>query len=167
MTLINFKADTAFFKVLLQEQGLFEALRFLNSKSVHRFTALYAIEGPMLRNVCLVDKENDSVREMGAINVTDSYCLYVRNSGQKFIVPDSLSDERVQGHRKQATIQSYCGMPLVGADAMLGTLCHFDFVPLAYTEEEITFLERITPELVRWLENSALMRSQSGKNESQ
>lgn len=153
MSLIHSKTDALHFKNLLREQGIVEALRFLNSKSAHRFTALYAIDGAILRNICLVDKENDAVRRAESIKVTDSYCLYVRNSGQKFITPESLRDERLQDHPKQATIQSYCGMPLVGDKAMLGTLCHFDFTPLAYTEEEILLLERITPDLVTWLEN--------------
>ena len=69
------------------------------------------------------------------------------------MTPDSLSDGRVQHHPKQAIIQSYCGMPLVSAEAMLGTLCHFDFTPLAYTDEEILLLEQVTPVLVRWLES--------------
>jgi hypothetical protein len=144
--------DSARFKNLLRDEGIYEALNFLNSKSAHRFTALYSLEGATLKNICLVDKENASIRQMDSVKVSDSYCLYVRDSGQKFITPDSLHDDRVQGHPKQATIQSYCGMPLVGDQAMLGTLCHFDFVPLAYTDEEVTLLESVSPILVSWLE---------------
>jgi GAF domain-containing protein len=155
MALKNFNLDSAQFKSLLQDQGIYEALRFINSTSVHRFTALYAIEGPILRNICLVDKEDEAIRQMDSIKVVDSYCLYVRNSNQKFITPNSLEDPRVAGHPKQASIQSYCGIPLVSARAMLGTLCHFDFVPLAYTEDEVLLLEMISPILVAWLENNS------------
>lgn len=149
-------SETTLFKTLLQEKGVYEALRFINSKSAHRFTALYAFEGPILRNVCLVDKENDTVRQMGSIDISDSYCLYVRDSGRTLVTPDSLLDERVKGHPKQATIQSYCGIPLINNYSTLGSLCHFDFTPLAYTEEEILLLERISPHLVTWLENNPL-----------
>ena len=142
------------FKTLLHKKGIYEAIRFINSKSVHRFTALYIFDKSLLRNICFVDKQNETIRSVDAINVTDSYCLYVRNSGQKFITPDSLDDERTQGHPKQATIQSYCGIPLMGAHGLLGTLCHFDFTPLEYTTEEVWLLEKITPTLVHWLETN-------------
>ncbi len=158
MLSINYSADRARFKDLLKQEGLFEAVRFLNSKSVHRFTALYVFDGPMLRNVCLVDKENDSVRQMDTIEITESYCVFVRNSGQTFIVPDSLVDERVQGHPKQATIQSYCGLPLLKSSGtqLVGTVCHFDFTPNPYSDDEVLLLEMVTPALVDALESSSL-----------
>ena len=154
MTVTKSPSDSAQFKTLLRNKGIFEALKFLNSRSSHRFSALYIFDGASLKNVCLVDKENDSVRQMETISVTDSYCFFVRDSGQKFITPDSLSDSRVQGHPKQEAIQSYCGMPIVGGDMMLGTLCHFDFSPLDYSEAEVDLLEQITPELARWLQSN-------------
>jgi GAF domain-containing protein len=155
MALSNSKTDSAHFKTLLAQKGIYEAIRFLNAKSVHRFTALYEFEGKKLKNVCLVDKETDSVQEVETIEVTDSYCFYVRDSGQKFLVPNSLADERVEGHPKQATIQSYCGMPIVSDNAMLGTLCHFDFIARPYTDEEVRLMEQVTPDLARWLEDSS------------
>jgi GAF domain-containing protein len=149
------RSTRTYFKTLLEEAGVFEALRFVNSKSAHRFTALYAFDGPLLRNVCLVDKENNSVRRMDSCNVTDSYCLYVRNSNQKFVMPDSLSDERVAEHPKREVIQSYCGMPLINEQStLLGTICHFDFSPIPYTDEEVDILEMIAPDLVHELEKS-------------
>lgn len=141
------------FRSLLQTQGIMDALRFINGLSQHRFTALYAFEGHVLRNICLVDKDDVSVSKMDSIKVLDSYCLYVRNSGQQFIVPNSMDDQRVSGHPKQAAIQSYCGMPLATKTAMLGTLCHFDFSPIAYTDDEIFLLEAISPLIVSWLED--------------
>jgi len=151
---LNNKFVSKFFKTLLQEKGIFEALCFINAKSEHRFTALYAFDGPSLKNICLVDKKDASVRQMEAIEVSNSYCLYVRDSGQQFVVPDSMADERVQGHPKQAVIQSYCGMPLIGSDSsMLGSLCHFDFLPVSYTDDEVSLLELISPALASWLEN--------------
>lgn len=77
----------------MQEKGILDALRFINAQSQHRFTALYAFEGPVLKNICLVDKEDVSVSRMDSIKVVDSYCLYVRNSGQQFVVPNSLMDD--------------------------------------------------------------------------
>jgi GAF domain-containing protein len=152
----NSRTDSAQFKHLLSGRGLLEAVRFLNSRSVHRFTALYAFEDRMLRNVCLVDKEDDSVRQMDTIEITQSYCLFVLNSGQKFIVPDSREDQRVEGHPKRESIQSYCGMPLVDSSTseMIGTLCHFDFLPTPYSDDEVLLLERVAPTLVRWLQNN-------------
>lgn len=150
--MITSQTDRAYFKTLLQEKGVYEALRFVNSKSSHRFTALYVFDGSTLKNICVVDKEDASMRQMDSIEVVNSYCLYVFNSGQRFIVPDSLSDDRVKGHPKQAVIQSYCGMPLMNDSAMVGTLCHFDFTPISYTDDEVTLLESISPILVKWLE---------------
>ena len=157
MSFIDLHADSACFQTLLQQKGVFEALHFINSKSVHRFTALYCFDGPILRNVCLVDKNNDSIRKMEAIEVADSYCLYVRGTGRKFLVPDSLVDGRVLGHPKREIIRSYCGVPLNKANAlMIGTICHFDFQPVPCLEEEMKLLELISPSLVDTLVTSLI-----------
>jgi len=157
MPLNNRETDKGSFTTLLKEKGIYDALRFINEKSSHRFTALYAFDGPVLHNICLVDKQDSSIRQMNSIDIAHSYCFYVRDSGQKFIVPDSLADERVAGHPKQATIQSYCGMPLMNSShEMLGTLCHFDFIPLAYTDAEVRLLELVSPAIVGWLEDSQM-----------
>ncbi len=52
-------------------------------------------------------------------------------------------------------------MPIVGANSLLGTLCHFDFTPLAYTEDEVLLLEMITPELSKWLENNIRLKNKA------
>jgi GAF domain-containing protein len=141
------------FRSLLAESGIYEALKCINTLAVHRFTALYGFDGPMLRNVCLIDKENPEIYGMDDLPVDQSYCLYVRNSNQTFITENSIIDTRVTGHPKQESIQSYCGMPLIAPNgSMLGTICHFDLKPINFTDDEVHLLETITPDLVTWLE---------------
>ncbi|HEX8550949.1 MAG TPA: GAF domain-containing protein [Abditibacteriaceae bacterium] len=155
MSFVTCQADSTRFKAVLEEEGIFEALSFINSKSVHRFTALYIFDAPALRNVCLVDKQDSTVRQSEPIEITDSYCLFVRDSGEKFITIDSLSDERVKEHPKRALIQSYCGLPLTNVDgATLGTVCHFNFDPIPYTDDELILLEMASPTIVDWIEKS-------------
>ena len=78
----------------------------------YRFTAIFLFDGDMLRNVCLVDKQNPEVTHGPDQPVTDSYCIYVQRTGETFGVDRSLTDERVAGHPKRERYQSYYGVPL-------------------------------------------------------
>lgn len=73
----------------------------------------------MLRNVCLVDREQTEVRNRPEMPMTESYCVYVRESGAEFGVEHAHIDCRVIGHPKTGRYQSYYGVPLIGDDARL------------------------------------------------
>src|SRR5271170_3082136 len=48
--------------------------------ATNSFTAVFAFDGDVLRNVCLVDKEDASVRNCGDQPITESYCIFIHRA---------------------------------------------------------------------------------------
>lgn len=137
------------FRQTLKKTGVRAALQYLNSISTHRFTALFRFEGNTLRNLHLIDRENPQIERCPDLPVLESYCIYVRNSAKPFLIEDSLQDERVEGHPKRQIVKSYCGVPLIDVDGTLfGTICHFDFKPIPFTQGEAFLLNEVAPFLI-------------------
>lgn len=152
-------------RVTLRVEGVRPALELLNRASAHRFTALFRFEGETLRNLHLIDRDDPSVQRCPDMPVLESYCVYVRDTAGRFLVERSLEDARVEGHPKQRSVQSYCGLPLFdGRGELFGTICHFDFEPIPFTEDEVIVLDEIAAELVAaveagdWSPSSAAVR---------
>lgn len=148
------------FRAILDEHGLYEAMRFANRLSEHRFTAVYRFEDATLRNVLFVDRDDASVRLGTDLPVLDSYCVFVRQARDSFLTDASLRDPRVAGHPKQRSVQSYCGIPLFAEDGTLfGTVCHFDYAPRAFGEDEVAMLEAVAPLVIRAIEQDGPRRA--------
>src|SRR3954447_20362354 len=98
-------------KSAFAKAGVRGAVAFLNSLTGHRFTSLYRFDGDTLRNITFFDRENPDIQTCDDIPVDASYCVFVRDSGAAFMVPDAGRDERVRNHPKRATVQFYCGVP--------------------------------------------------------
>ncbi|HET7228378.1 MAG TPA: GAF domain-containing protein [Longimicrobium sp.] len=144
------RAAITYFSEILQSEGVRPALRYLNGQSAHRFTAVFRFEGGTLRNLHMIDRDDPAVERCADQPVLESYCIYVRRTAQTFITADSANDERVEGHPKQNVVQSYCGIPLMEEDGTLfGTICHFDFEPLPFGDDEVMLLEDVAPLLVQ------------------
>lgn len=138
------------FRQLLKTAGVRAALQFLNSTSAHRFTAVFRFEGSTLCNLHLIDREDPKVERCPDLPVLESYCVYVRNTAKPVVIDNSLQDERVQEHPKREVVQSYCGIPLIDEDGTLfGTICHFDFQPIPFTQEEAFLLDEVAPFLIQ------------------
>src|SRR5882757_2542955 len=112
------------FKTTLKADGLRAAMRWLNDRVPYRFTAIFAFDGDMLRNICLIDKENPNITNCSDQPITESYCMYVHRSRERFNVEEASLDNRVAVHPKRHSVQCYYGIPLFGAERqMLGTVC--------------------------------------------
>jgi hypothetical protein len=134
------------FKATIKEHGLRAAMRLLNAKVPYRYSAIFAFNGYMLRNICLIDKEDQTVTGCSDQPITDSYCIYVQRSNEKFGVEEALLDRRVEGHPKRGVYQCYYGAPLYGVNGkMLGTVCHFDSAPIHPSAEVATDLDDLAP----------------------
>ena len=143
------------FRQLLKTEGVRAALKFLNSVSTHRFTAVFRFEGDTLRNLHLIDRDNPKIERCPDLPVLDSYCVYVRNTAKPFVIDDSLQDDRVFGHPKRKVVQSYCGIPLIDENGELfGTICHFDFEPIPFTKEEAFLLDEVAPFLIEAIQET-------------
>jgi len=129
---------------IVKADGLWDAMRWLNDRVPYRFTAIFAFDGDLLRNICLVDKEDTNVTHCPDQPIVDSYCIYIRRSGERFSVEDSLLDGRVEGHPKRSNYHCYYGIPLLGPDGnLLGTVCHFNGAPVRVTEEVVESLDEL------------------------
>jgi hypothetical protein len=121
-------------------------MRWLNNKVPYRYTAIFAFDGDMLRNICLVDKQDSAITRCADQPIMESYCIYIRSSRKSFGVEHALLDSRVAGHPKRAEYQCYYGIPLFGSDGkMLGTVCHFDVAPVEVTAGVISALDDLAP----------------------
>jgi GAF domain-containing protein len=130
------------FKNTIMTEGLWAAMRWLNTKVPYRYTAIFAFDGDMLRNVCLVDKQDPTIMRCGDQQITDSYCIYIHQSREMFSVEEAGSDLRVRDHPKRSRYQFYYGVPLFASDGKLaGTVCHFDVDPIRVTAAVVSALD--------------------------
>ena len=68
------------FEAILQADDLFVAMRWLNNRVPNRYSAVLSFDGDMLRNICLIDKENSSISHCADQPIAESYCMYIRRS---------------------------------------------------------------------------------------
>ena len=139
-----FAADR--FRAIIVADGLWAAMRGLNAMSSYRFTAVFAFDGDLLRNLCLVDREDSNVKSCADQPITESYCIFIQRSGKLFSLEHALRDKRADGHPKQRSYQCYYGIPLVGRNGkLLGTVCHFDEDSIPVSEDVVMALDDLAP----------------------
>jgi GAF domain-containing protein len=132
------------FREVVTQSGLWTAMRWLNSHTPYRFTAIFRFDGDLLRNVCLVDKQNSQVVKCEDQPITDSYCIHIHDTGRRFLVEDSSVDARVADHPKRGSYDSYYGIPLFDHDhRMIGTVCHFDPAPVTLPDSVVSEFDEL------------------------
>ena len=137
----------------LETGGLDAGLHYLNHRVAHRFTAIFGLDGPSMRNIAFVDKNEEVMPElMTSIPFEDSFCQFVLRDGQ-FRASKTGDDSRLDGHKFKGVLQSYTGLPLARSDGQLfGTLCHFDFAERQLHDAEFEFLQQVAlmlPEFIQ------------------
>jgi len=101
---------------MLERYGVSAVLALLNARTRYRFTGVYRMEPPLLRNVHLYDRENPSLDGSGG--------------SDPLVAPDAML--------------SSLGVPIRGADGRVsGTLCHFDSRPRLVPAGEELVLARV------------------------
>lgn len=138
------------FKDVLEKDGLWSAMRWLNSTVPYRYSAVLAFEGDTLRNICLIDKAVASITTCDSQPITQFYCTYIHQTSARFDVEDASHDARVEGHPKRTAFQSYYGIPLYDAAGVLrGTVCHFDVGATRPTAEIAEVLDDVAPSIAQ------------------
>jgi CheY-like chemotaxis protein/two-component sensor histidine kinase len=126
----------------LAAHGVHEALRFLNSRTAHRFTGIYRFDPPQLRSVSLLDADLPAVVRGDDTDLDATYCSIVGSFERPFSTDDAAADERLRHHPARETVRSYCGVLLRTATGeRFGTLSHFDIVPCDVPSQEIAMME--------------------------
>jgi hypothetical protein len=138
--------DTALAAARLLAAGdYYGALRFLNSLTAHRFTALYRCEGDRAWNVVLYDKHHPYSPQFPEVGADETYCSMAMRECRVVVVHDSLADGRLSGHAAREVIRSYCGAPLIdGSGNPFGTICHFDFEPVPAADAAAELLHQVS-----------------------
>ena len=128
----------------LQCNGLDGGLAMLNKRVPHRFTAVFKLDGAIMRNVAIIDKLGEVVPDsLKAIPFENSFCQFVLRDGS-FTTQDSAADDRLGGHAYKGVLNTYVGLPITNSGGdLFGTLCHFDFPPLELPEAEFEFLNKV------------------------
>lgn len=126
-------------------RGAHAVLATLNARTRFRFTGLYRVEQPMLRNIALFDRENPMLRAVGHCSaITDTYCNIVAANALALAVADASTDGRLIGHPARGSVLSYVGVPVRDrAGRVAGTLCHWDTRPRLAPAGELVVLERV------------------------
>lgn len=136
------------FKSAFDAGGLLGALQFLNARTPYRYTAVYRLDGQMMRNIVLYDRLGETSAGLSEVPLGDSFCQFVmRDKG--FETVNSALDTRLDGHTYQGVLNSYFGLPLSRKPGTIyGTLCHFDFEPKQLPDGELALLEAVSPVLM-------------------
>ncbi|MEF3083695.1 GAF domain-containing protein [Luteimonas sp. SMYT11W] len=112
---------------LVAEGRLRSALETLNLLSGCRFTAFFRFSDPDLRNLVLIDRQDPYAPTMQAAPIDQTYCVFVQQSRDAFVVTDASGDLRLEGHPKRPVVRTYVGFPVASGDVVFGTVCHFDY----------------------------------------
>ncbi|KQP23248.1 hypothetical protein ASF43_05090 [Pseudorhodoferax sp. Leaf267] len=128
---------------MLASSGAAAAIAYLNGGVPHRYTAACRIDGDVLHNVLLHDKQGRIRPEaLAAVPMRDSFCQFVLRDAV-LCTDDAAADMRLDGHACQGVAICYHGVPVMSSRGELwGTLCHFDTVPIELSDEEFELLQR-------------------------
>lgn len=139
-------------KRVLDEQGIHALLLVLNSRTPHRYTAIFRYDPPTLRNVYLVDAFDSKVRRGADVAMADAYCVIVGEQRKSLVFSDASCDPRI-APRPNSPVVSYCGTLLTtAAGDPFGTLCHYDVARCDENVNEILALEQLAPLIMAKLE---------------
>jgi GAF domain-containing protein len=139
---------------LLRDAGVRRALQYLNARTRYRFTGIYRLEPPLLRNVCLFDRENPTLDCSGDVKRLDeTYCSIVSRTSAPFATADARHDSRLREHPARETVLCYSGVPIrLPSGSTWGIFCHFDLRPRLMAHAEIPVLESVMPVIAQWVD---------------
>ena len=134
------QAEIADFAALLQQQGVHEALGYLNHRTPHRYTGVFRFDGDMLRSEALFDRNRPEVRTGADAPLATTYCSLVGRSEAPVQIFDTAVDPQALGI--ETPVVSYCGALIRdGQGKAFGTLCHYDLQRCQERTTDQTLLE--------------------------
>lgn len=141
---------------ILRTSEVHTALAYLNARTRFRFTGIYRVDPPMLRNVHLFDRENPALNISGkACPLDDTYCSITAGTDSPFATSEAGVDPRLVLHAARDSVISYAGVPIRMTDGRVwGTLCHFDVRPRLIPAAEVPVLESVVAVFAAWIRES-------------
>jgi hypothetical protein len=132
--------ELAEFTACLQ-QGVHEALAYLNNRTPHRYTGLFRFDREVLHNEALFDRNQPHVRQGSDAPLATTYCALVGLQQAPLHIPDATLHPRIQ-ELVQNPVVSYCGVLVSDAQGHpYGTLCHYDLQRCQERTTDVPLLE--------------------------
>jgi hypothetical protein len=151
----NTTPDLAEFHVALGE-GVHAALRYLNSRTPHRFSGLYRYDGEMLRNIALFDRSAPETQRGVDIPMADAYCANVGRDRVPLEFTDAKGDGRFT-YLPGSPVVCYSGVLISSRDGEpYGTLCHYDIQRCETRTSDIPLLKAAASLIYEALANQRL-----------
>jgi hypothetical protein len=147
----NDARELAAFRVALRD-GLHTALRYLNSRTPHRFTGVYRYDGEVLRNMALFDRSAPETQRGIDIPMADAYCANVGRERAPLEFADAKEDGRFP-HLPGSPVVCYSGVLISSRESVpYGTLCHYDTMRCETRISDIPLLQAAAPLIYEALE---------------
>ena len=126
----------------VQQDGVLGGLTVLNQGVAHRYSGIFRLDGELLRNTHMFDKQGELRPEsLETVVLSDSFCQVVLRDGF-LMVEHSGRDERLATSPYQNVVVAYHGVPILdNAGELSGTLCHFDMVEQSISDAEFACLQ--------------------------
>jgi len=134
------------FAPVMDDDGLYDVLAYLNRLTTYRFTGVYRFEPGWVVSVALFDRTNPHLRIGADVKMKESYCWLTGLGGDSYVIEDATRDGRLAGHAACESVRAYVAVVLRDRrGAPWGTLCHFDFEPRTADPEAREWLEAARP----------------------
>lgn len=136
--------ELAEFRVALCD-GIHAALRYLNSRTPHRYTGVYRYHGEMLHNMALFDRFDPEKQRGTDIPMADAYCANVGRTREPLEFTDAKGDGRFP-YLPGSSVVSYSGVLISSPEGVpYGTLCHYDIRRCETRTSDIPLLKAAAP----------------------
>lgn len=140
----NTTPELARFREALRD-GMGAGLRYLNSRTPHRFTGVYRYDGDTLRNMALFDRFEPEKQRGVDIPMVNAYCANVGRNREPLEFADAKRDGRFP-YLPESPVVCYSGVLIVSLEGVpYGTLCHFDVQRCQVSISDIPLLEAAAP----------------------
>ena len=127
----------------LKRDGLVAALKVLNDRVPHRYSAVYRLAPDgYLVIVAFVDKQCEPCPSfLLSVHHDVSFCQFTIKHEGGFRTNNSAEDKRLDGHPYQGLVNSYHAAPFMSTDGRVkGTICHFDKAAMPLSDEDFELL---------------------------
>jgi len=142
---IDLPAPAAAVRSVLATRGIVPALALLNDRTHYRFTAIYKLNGEVMRAAHAFDRDSEYRTWLKVVPLGRSFCRHAIEHGE-FVTSHASEDQRLTNRPYAGLVESYygrllrrrCGTPY-------GTFIHFDLEPRSIAAPEVAFLRDVIP----------------------
>lgn len=149
---VDLPAPAVAVRSLLASRGIVPALALLNERTSYRFTAIYKLNGDVMRAAHAFDRDSEYRTWLKVVPLGRSFCQYAIEHGE-FVTSHASEDQRLTNRPYAGMVESYYGQLLTRrCGTPYGTFIHFDLESRSIPAEEIRFLRQVIPQFIDYLE---------------